>query len=240
MKYKAYSFDLDDNLLKLPTLIYLKNEKGEMQKFSTLEFEKVRPVLGKLNLEITEDSFKGFASSSQFITDINNSTKAGSWRNLENCIVKHASIFAIITARGNSPESLKAGLKQAILKNISEEQLKVFKDTFLEKYDIEIKDKSTENVLDVYLDLCKFYPVNNKEIREKFGIDDTSELKSLAFEEFRNYVTKYVKDNFGEDAEVKLGFSDDSSSHLNKMVNNILAKEGLFFYKTDESGKNRY
>jgi hypothetical protein len=240
MEYKAYSFDLDDNLLKLPTSVYLKNEKGEMQEFSTSEFEKIRPNLGKLNLEVTKDSYKSFLDDNQFMIDINNSTKAGSWRNLEKCIVKHSSIFSIITARGLSPLALRRGLKQIIIKNISKDNLEIFKDNFLEKYNIETEDNSIEKVLDIYLDLCRFYPVNNPEIKKRFGTEEMGELKSLAFEEFQGYVNLYVKEKFGEDTIVKIGFSDDSDSHLSKMISHVLQKQGLFFYKTDEEGANLF
>ncbi len=176
----------------------------------------------------------------KFFVDISNSEKSGSWRNLEKCLTKHTSIFSIITARGHSIQTLKAGIKTAILKYISKENLKMFCSDFLEKYNVKVKDKSIGNVLDSYLELCRFYPCSNPEIREKFGCDDISELKSLAFEEFRDYITKYVKDNFGEDMGVKIGFSDDSRGHLNKMVNNILEKEGLFFYNTRDGKKWKY
>lgn len=240
MEYKAYSFDLDDNLLKLPTCVYLKDENGEIREFSTFDFEKIRLRLDELNLEITDDSFKGFLNDEQFIIDINNSTKAGSWRNLEKCIVKHTSLFAIITARGHSPSILKKGLKQAIMNNISRESLEIFVGKFLEKYDVSVDDESIEGVLDAYLDLCRFYPVKNNEMLERFGSDDVGELKFLAFEEFREYVKAHVRDNFGENVKVKIGFSDDSDSHLNKMVNNFLEKNGLFFYKTEGEGKTKY
>lgn len=238
MEYKAYSFDLDDNLLKLPTKIYLKDKSGKTKAFSTLEFERIRPNLEELNLKVTKDSFKDFFDDKKFLIDINKATKAGSFKNLEKCVTKHASIFAIITARGHAPKALKKGLKQAILKNISKTQLEKFHKTFSEKY--KIKSKTIEESLDKYLDLCKFYPTNNPEIKKKFGSTDTSELKSLAFEEFQKYIKKYVAKNFGEKTEVKIGFSDDSMSHLKKMVNNILKKHGLFFYRTGDDGKSLY
>ncbi|MBT6690554.1 hypothetical protein HN903_01855 [archaeon] len=240
MEYKAYSFDLDDNLLKLPTLIYLENKDKEQVKLSTLEFEKIRPNLKKLNLKITTESFKDFCEDSQFLIDINKATKAGSWGNLVNCIVHHASIFAIITARGHSPEAIKKGIKLTIEKYIPKSQLKKFSETFSMKYNLQLEDKSREEILDIYLDLCKFYPVNNKNIKEKLKAEDVGELKSLAFEDFQNYITKYVKEKFGEETKVKIGFSDDSIFHLNKMVNNILKKHGLFFYQTNDEGKNNF
>jgi hypothetical protein len=240
MEYKAYSFDLDDNLLKLPTLMYLENEKGEVKEFSTLEFEKIRTKLDELKLKITKNSFRNFASDKQFLIDIEKSTKAGSWRNLEKCIVKHTSIFAIITARGHSKETLKQGIKHAIIKNLTKEQLEKFSQNFKTKYSSKINNESIEELLDIYLDLCKFYPVSNEEIKDNFKTEEVGELKSLVFEEFQKYINEHVKENFGQDFKIKIGFSDDSISHLSTMVNNILKKHGLFFYRTDDNGKNKY
>jgi hypothetical protein len=237
MEYKAYSFDLDDNLLKLPTVIYLKADGGNIKEFTTHEFEKIRPDLDKLKLELTEDSFRGCRDDDQFLIDIEKATKAGSWENLVNCVVQHASIFAIITARGHSPLAIRRGLKKAIIKHITEEQLEKFSRKFSERYSLKIDGKDQEEILDDYLDLCKFYPVTNHEIKEILGSEEVSELKALAFEDFQKYIRKHVADNFGEKTVVKIGFSDDSIVHLKKMVNATLKKHGLFFYQTDDDGK---
>ena len=119
MEYKAYSFDLDDNLLKLPTVVYLKNEADEVVEFSTLDFEKLRPGLKDSGFRVFADSFKAFHDDAQFLRDIEIAVKAGSWDNLVNCVVEHASVFAIITARGHSPVALRNGLKAGIIKNFS-------------------------------------------------------------------------------------------------------------------------
>lgn len=234
MEYKAYSFDLDDNLLKLPTKVLLKKQ-GEIIEFTTLDFEEIRPNLKELGFEIFPQSFSGFLNNEQLLEDIDNSTKAGSWKNLENCVVHHSSVFAIITSRGHSPEALKKAIKKAILKNFSKEQLDTFANNFKEKY--KIKENGPENLLDIYLDFCKFYPVNNPIIQEKFNSKETSELKSFCFKEFQNYVKEFVKKNFGDDIQIKIGFSDDSLFHLHKMINDILKENGLFFYQTKEQGK---
>lgn len=240
MEYKAYSFDLDDNLLKLPTLIYLEDENGEEKEFTTHEYEKMRSSLEELKLKITENSFRSFREDKQFLTDIEKSTKAGSWRNLVNCITKHASIFAIITAREHSPDTIREGLRRMIIKHISKEELDKFVTKFSEKYGIQAEGKTQEEILDIYLDLCKFYPVNNPKLREMFESTDVSELKSRAFEDFQSYIKEYVAEKFGKDTFVKIGFSDDSVLHLNRMINNILKKHGLFFYHTSDEGKSDF
>lgn len=232
MEYKAYSFDLDDNLLRLPTKIYLRNEKQEIQEFSTLKFEKIRSKLKKLNLEITKDSFIDFEDDKRFLEEIPKSKKAGSWKKFERCIVEDSSIFAIITARGNSPSIIKKGIKIAILKHIPKNKLIKFSNNFLEKYNLHTKDKSIEHTLDLYLNLCKFYPVNNNQIKKRLKSNEVSELKSIAFREFREYITKYAKEKFGKDIFVKIGFSDDSKTNIDKMINDVLRKEGIYFYET--------
>jgi hypothetical protein len=240
MEYKAYSFDLDDNLLKLPTKVFVKDKNNKIKKLSTLKFEKVRTSLDEFGLRLFNDSFNSFRDDKQFLIDIKNSETAGSWKNLVNCMIVHSSIFAIITARGHNPEALKKGLKWAILKYISKSELKKFKNNFSKKYKLITKGKSTSEILDIYLNLCKFYPTSNKQIQKRFKSTDISELKFLAFEDFKKYVKRHVWKNFGKDIKVKIGFSDDSIAHLNKMVNSILKKHGLFFYQTDKGKKNNF
>jgi len=238
MQYKSYAFDLDDNLLTLPTKITLKTPTSKIKKFSTLEFEKIRPNLKQKKLSITPTSFKDFHSDTQFLKDIRSSKKAGSWQNLVNCIVKHTSIFAIITARGHSPEAIREGLKLIIIRNLSKSHLEKFYKKFSELY--KIQTKSPEEALDVYLNLCKFYPVSNSVVKKSLGSTNTEELKSLAFEDFQVYVKEYVKNKLGEETKVTIGFSDDSIFHLKKLVNDSLKKHGLFFYQTTAEGENNF
>ncbi len=87
------------------------------------------------------------------------------------------------------------------------------------------------------MNLCNFYPVNNNSIKNKFKIQDIGELKALAFEDFQNYIKKYVKEKFEKNTKIKIGFSDDSIFHLKKIISNILKKHGIFFYQTTDKGK---
>lgn len=239
MEYKAYSFDLDDNILSLPTKVYLTNKKGKEEEFSTCDFEKNRGKLKELNLKITEKSFRNFKDDKVLLKDLKSAQKAGSWRNFKKCILKHTSLFAIITARGHSIEGLREAIEEVILKNLTNDELKEFKDKYIKKYKKE-KINSIKLALKDYLDNCKFYPTDNIKIKEKFGIEDTSELKSLCFQEFREYIYEFVKNKFGNDVIIKIGFSDDSILHLKKITSKILEKENLFFYQTKENKKELF
>lgn len=247
MKYKAYSFDLDDNLLTLPTKVILGTLDGGTKEFSTHEYERIKPDMKKLGYKLIDSSFEKFSADSQFLEDIIHAKKAGSWQNLVNCIAHHASIFAIITARGHSPEIIRQGLRKVILESFTEDQLEEFSKKFQTKY--KIQANSPEEALDKHLDLCKFYPLDNTKMKsllgskemvemKHLGPDEMAELKYLAFKDFQTYINKYVKEKFGEDTEITIGFSDDSIVNLKRMMNEILNSHGLFLYQTTENGKN--
>jgi len=241
MEYKAYSFDLDDNLVSIPTVVYLKDKNENIKEFSTLEFEKIRGNMEELGLREFSDSFLNFDLDEAFFKDLEKSIIAGSWKNLVNCVTKHASVFAIITARRHDKEALRKGIKILIFKNFTKKNFEDFRNSFTEKYKNYKDVKTDEELLDLYLDLCKFYPVNNKETKKELGNDlGTSELKAVAFEDFQKYVNLYVKEKFGDKCKIKIGFSDDSILHLKSIVNSVLKKHGLFFYQTKKEGKESF
>jgi hypothetical protein len=226
---------LDDNLLVLPTKIVLETAKGKRKEYNTKDFEEVRTKLDELKLKVIPESFKNFADDEQFLKDIKISKDAGSWPYLIECITKHASIFAIITARGHSPKVLKEGLKKKLLEELKEEQLKEFVEVFKEKFKDKITNKSLEEIFEIYLSYCKFYPTTYPPLKEKYGKDKSvSEIKAIVFREFRKYLTKFVEDNFKGKVELKIGFSDDSTAHLNSIANSVLKDYGFFFFQTKE------
>lgn len=237
MEYKAYSFDLDDNLLVLPTKVILETRAGKKKEYNTLDFEKIRNSLDKLDLKIIQGSFKNFRGDESFLKDIKLSKSAGSWPYLIECIVNHASIFAIITARGHSPEAIRKGLGERILKDLSEEQLETFVQSFKKRFKENIANKSPEEVFEIYLGYCKFYPAMYPPLNEKYGKEKSvSEIKAISFRDFRKYLEKYVKENFKEKVELKIGFSDDSTAHLSSIANSVLKDYGFFFFQTKEKG----
>lgn len=240
MEYKAYAFDLDDNLLKMPSLIYLEDENGKEKIFDTLEFEKIRPKLKEMNLQIKKDSYREFKGRKIILKQIDSAKPAGSWRNLIKCISKHASLFAIITTRGHPPRILKKAIKSKILKEFSKRDLEKFKKKYCKRYNLDPKNKSIKRLLSCYLNKCRFYPINNEKIKRKFKVTDLSELKVESFEHFRRYLKRHVKSAFGQNTKIKIGFSDDSLNHLNKMMEKLEKEEGLYLYQTTNNQKKRF
>jgi hypothetical protein len=240
MIYKAYSFDLDDNLLLMPSKIYLENQDGKEEIFETLEFEKIRPKLKELNLKIKKDSYKEFTGRRIILKQIKDAKHAGSWRNLVKCISKHASVFSIITTRKHPLKILKKAIKIKILKDFSKKDLENFKINYCKKYNINPKNKQVKRLLSEYLNKCKFYPISNKKIKKKFNWQDLSDLKVECFKDFKKYLINHVKENFGENIEIRIGFSDDSLTHLNKMTSCLKKEDGLYFYQTINGKKKPF
>lgn len=237
MEYKAYSFDLDDNLLVMPTKVILENSSGKKKEYNTKDFEEIRNKLEKMKLRVIPETFKNFADDEQFLKDIKDSKEAGSWKYLIDCIVTHASIFAIITARGHSPEVLKEGLKLRVLSVLSDKQLNQFVESFKKNFNENISNKSAEELLEIYFNHCKFYPATYPALKERYGSEKTvSEIKAIAFRDFRKYLEKYVEENFKEKVDLKIGFSDDSTAHLSSIANSVLKDYGFFFFQTKEQG----
>ncbi len=123
-----YFFDIDDNLLFLPTEIILTNAAtGEEKPVSTEAFAEIDPHLGKPGAwedwTAGADAFRNFSDppgaapeDTPFIRDLraalacpNGAWKGPSWKFFEYACEKGRPT-AYITARGHAPETIAAGL----------------------------------------------------------------------------------------------------------------------------------
>ena len=128
---RAYSFDWDDNILFMPTQIYLeKKVKGEWVpvSISTEEFREVRNLIGKEfrypNNNLTQ-AFKDFRDYDAFIRDTKESLRKKSFGPSFNKFIEaleYGNDFSIITARGNPPQAIKEGIKIIIDTIFTDEQ----------------------------------------------------------------------------------------------------------------------
>ena len=219
---RYYAFDWDDNLLFMPTEIYFNVvEDGTTTEVgvSTHKFAEIRELIGKPgkyeNYQFTEGSFRDFRveGNLQFLKDVSSGPPvAEAWPDFVEAI-NTASIFAIITARGHSPETLKEAVK--ILIDMNYEGIDKGKiENSLARY-AELEGKDEANTIDEYLNMCRFYPVSHGVTD---GAANPEELKRKAMEDFRNYVNN-LNQKLGINAArtVKLGFSDDDRKNFELM-----------------------
>lgn len=260
---KYYAFDWDDNLMKMPTQIILKNENGDEVGMSTEDFAEHRTEVGKTPFIYKGSRIVGFADNpfrfftvlgdKKFLTDIETAPLlSGIWKDFVEAI-NSGSIFSIITARGHNPNTIKKGVYKLIkMRRGGLDETSLIKS--LKEYRIQSglnPNKTNEWLIKDYLDRCRFYPVS-------FGTGSATnpeEGKIRAMEEFVSYVRKLsyriqkknlkiindVNNNFVP-FEPMVGFSDDDIRNVETMNRHFTKKDNniLKIYYTKDNKKHIY
>jgi len=253
MKY--YAFDWDDNLMYMPTKIYLKDEDGNSVGMSTEDFAEYRSEVGKDPFEYQGHTIVGFDDNSfryfrvtgdeKFLTDAMKAPTGPAWDDFVEA-VNNGSIFAIVTARGHTPSVLKNATYNLIKKNkhgLNQQELV----KNLRKYrDIaDEEDMSDDELIKTYLEMCKWHPVS-------FGEDSAAnpeELKVSAMKQFMEYVINlsqklqekaYLKNKISNYFTPYIGFSDDDLKNVQAMRKNFDNKSGLDIYHTGGGKKTKF
>ena len=237
---KYYAFDWDDNLLFMPTSIILLSDKDDEVPMSTEDFAEHRQQIGKepfnykgtAIVDFAPNPFRNFRSEGdkRFVLDSLLAQPGPSWNDFVECI-NGGSIFAIITARGHNPKTLREAVYNLIMSNHLGINSKTLS-TNLKRYrnlggDVNVDGKTittlTKNELNEYLNLCRFEPVT-------FGDGDASNPEEGKIKAMRNFIgyCKEMAQEIGEKAFFKndivnneiepiIGFSDDDERNIEKM-----------------------
>jgi hypothetical protein len=253
MKY--YAFDWDDNLMYMPTKIYLKDEEGNSVGMSTEDFAEYRTEIGKEPFEyeghtivnFDEDAFRDFrvTGDKKFLTDAMTAPIGPAWDDFVEA-VNNGSVFAIITARGHTPSVLKNAVYNLIQKNkhgLNKEELVKNLRKYRDLSDEE--DLTDDELIKTYLEMCKWHPVS-------FGEGSASnpeELKVSAMKQFMDYVKTlsqrlqekaYMKNKISNYFTPYIGFSDDDLKNVQAMKKHFDKESGLDIYHTGGGKKTRY
>ena len=237
---KYYAFDWDDNILFMPTSIILLSDKDDEVPMSTEDFAEHRQQIGKepfnykgtAIVDFAPNPFRNFRSEGdkRFVLDSLLAQPGPSWNDFVECI-NGGSIFAIITARGHNPKTLREAVYNLIMSNHLGINSKTLS-TNLKRYrnlggDVNVDGKTittlTKNELNEYLNLCRFEPVT-------FGDGDASNPEEGKIKAMRNFIgyCKEMAQEIGEKAFFKndivnneiepiIGFSDDDERNIEKM-----------------------
>ena len=226
---RGYSFDWDDNILYMPTVIkMLKYDDNEWKPVdvSTHTFSQVR---NDKNYKLDDDAFYNFREEKEFIKDLKkaleNESFAPSFNKFKEALM-YANPISIITARGHQPITLRKGMDLIVARTFNENELSTMLSTIQENFP-ETKYMTPDKTLEVYLDSIDYHTVSSEYFANRFGTDFTSainpeENKKIAF---RDYVTKVIKGaeqmvgtNYNK---LSIGFSDDDLGNINAMVDFI-------------------
>lgn len=253
MKY--YAFDWDDNLMYMPTKIYLKDEEGNSVGMSTEDFAEYRSEVGKEPFEYEghkivgydEDAFRDFkvTGDKKFLQDAMKAPVGPAWDDFVEA-VNNGSIFAIVTARGHTPSVLKNGVYNLIKKNkhgLNEKELV----KNLRKYrDIsDEEDMTDDELVRTYLEMCKWHPVTFGE----GSAANPEELKVSAMKQFMEYVRNlsqrlqekaYMKNKISNYFTPYIGFSDDDLKNVQTMKKHFDDESGLDIYHTGGGKKTKF
>jgi hypothetical protein len=237
---KYYAFDWDDNIVYMPTKIIIVTDNDKEVGMGSEDFAKYREMIGKEPFIYHGHNIVGFADQpfrhfkvegdKQFIIDALSAPPGPSWNDFVECL-NGGSIFAIITARGHDPNTIKEACKNWLLMNyngingnVCFENLKKYRELSGEETQI-----TKKQALDEYLNLCKFYPVTFGE----GSLQNPEEGKIKALRQFIGYV-KDMATQLGEKAFFKndvknyftpqIGFSDDDLRNIEK-ISSFLEKE---------------
>ena len=165
--FKYYAFDWDDNLMFMPTEIMVMSYGGQEVGMGTADFAEYRGLIGKEQFDykghtiedFAENPFRNFGvdGNEQFVKDAMVAKTGPSWDDFVECI-NGGSIFAIITARGHNPETLREGVEKIVRDGKGGLSLESCVES-LKKYKGVI-DGDSEEMFQEYLDMCCFHSVS--------------------------------------------------------------------------------
>jgi hypothetical protein len=238
MKY--YAFDWDDNLMFMPTKIYLKDDKGKSVGMSTEDFAEYRTEIGKEPFEyeghtivsFDKEPFRDFGvlGDKQFLKDSMTAPTGPAWDDFVESI-NNGSIFAIVTARGHTPSMLKEAVYKLIKQNKHGLDSNQLAKNLLKYRDLADEEKlSKDQLIRSYLDMCRFHPVSFGE----GSATNPEQGKINAMEEFVSYVKKlshslqekaFMKNKISNYFTPFIGFSDDDVRNIETMKKHFDKKE---------------
>jgi hypothetical protein len=238
MKY--YAFDWDDNLMYMPTQIYLLDDDGEEVGMGTEDFAEHRVDIGKKPFKyngftivnFSNEPFRDFKTTGdkKFLQDVMSAKLAldAAWPDFVEAI-NNGSLFSIITARGHNPVTLMKGVKKLIDSNrggIDSDKLYNSLVKMRKNAGETPEDKETE--IKKYLMMCRFYPVTYGE----GSATNPEEAKITAMNKFKSYVqsqaeklnirlSKKIENEIGNRFVPMIGFSDDDPRNVKAMSKGV-------------------
>lgn len=198
-----YFFDIDDNLLFLPTRIYLWNAETKSEKaVSSGEFAAIQNSLGRPGpwqaWSIFDGTFRDFRDDPSapleqqtFIKDLEAALAgAAVWQGPSWPLLIHAAdkgrAIAMVTARGHDPKTIEAGLKLL----------------------------ADRGLLKVVPPILGIYTVSNLDVRRLVGAEDPAmTVPSVKKRAIKHAVAIALRD-YGPDLPHRFGMSDDDPNNV--------------------------
>ncbi len=243
---KYFIFDFDDNILHMDTKIIMERNIDNCWtriSLSTSEFSDVRknpdyriPLKedGSHDYDLAYSNFRDDVSDTAFLNDvidaITNKKFAPSYWSFKKCLVE-GKLFAVITARGHEPYTIKRAIQYFIETQLNEEEKKMMKYNLIQFYKMfdSVKTEDSNILLDKYLSTCEFIGVSSDyfkeyitsnnllEKEEEYNLGQTEFLKKVAVNSFAKKCISHGDKLKGNKVKIKIGFSDDDKHNVNSI-----------------------
>lgn len=199
-----YFFDVDDNLLFLPTSIYLWNAETQTERVvSSGEFAAIQNKLGReapwQSWSVGDRTFRDFrddpavpVEQQTFIADLRRALAAGgdAWRGPAFPLLVHACAkgrpIAVVTARGHEPATIEAGFKVLV----------------------------EVGLLPQVPVVIGIYTVSNEGVRTMLGAEDRSFTTAAIKKRAIKHAVAKALDTYGADLPHRFGMSDDDPNNV--------------------------
>ena len=248
--FKYYIFDWDDNILTMPTRIHLERKQpdGSWLPFSvsTAVFTVVRndhanyrPPHGNWEEAYVEFQDRtNTPNESKFLTDTRaalQKVKTGaaapcpSFEKLRETL-REGRLFAIVTARGHDPRSLRLAVQMFIDVVLTDEEREMMMANlrgYRACFDKITTFGTDQEELDYYLSLNKYHAVTNPHFKKwmaEEGAEPSSEsAKQFAIRDFVEHVIRVIERTGAESLRrpISVGFSDDDPRNVEAVTTYI-------------------
>lgn len=246
---KYYIFDWDDNILHMGTTINMQKFDKENSEWNDIEvstsnFAKVRHDTENYRLPLKKDgtpdydlAFENFRDTGKkgediFIHDIieaiDNDNFGVSFNAFKTCLI-NGNLFAIVTARGHEPDTIKRGIMYFIETQLTSTE-KLYMRSNLKYYcDVFGLDIPHNKRLEHYLSICEYIGVSSDYFinsvskedipnGEVFSANNPELSKKIAVErfckkciDFSDRINKKIK-------TIEVGFSDDDIHNVKSIT----------------------
>ena len=249
--FKYYIFDWDDNILKMPTKIHLERRLPDGSwvpaAISTSVFAVVRdkkdeyrpPADGGWDAAYRDFRDDGEGASTFLretaaaIEKIKNGSEAPgpSFETLRRTL-REGRIFAIVTARGHEPSTIKSAVRlfiDTVLTAAEREEMMANLRGYRAWLDKRETFGTDAEELDYYLSMCHFnavtHPAYKRLVAESSGDPSSENAKKFAIRDFVEHVAHILERTGGIFLKpVSIGFSDDDAANVSA-VGDFIAKE---------------
>ena len=248
---KFYILDWDNNILHMPTRIFLEKRQSDgtwqAHPVSTAAFsvvrndtENYRPLEGDWKKAFAEFQDTEGMTENRFLRDATEALNrvlehpenaAPSFKTFKRTLAE-GRLFAIVTARGHSAETLKKGVRLFIDRVLSadeREEMMASLRGYRACYDGVERFGSDEEELAYYLALNRYHAVTSPAFEARVAREFAGEVgqearKQFAIRDFVQHVIRILERTGALGKPVSVGFSDDDPGNVHAVTSYITSE----------------